>query len=77
MYVTLITLTILYKGTLSLICNAWGVTDPDLFASMQLMKPYRPDKKAVHLSTSTRAEALEMHMTAKERFRQLLGRPYD
>jgi aarF domain-containing kinase len=61
------------RDRLNLVCKAWGITDPDLFASLQLMKPFRPDKHAVHLSTSTRAEAIEMHLTAKETFRQLLS----
>jgi hypothetical protein len=30
------------KEELMDICASWGVNDPELFASMQLMKPYRP-----------------------------------
>eukprot|EP00127_Corallochytrium_limacisporum_P000277 Clim_evm24s9 gene=Clim_evmTU24s9 len=54
------------------ICESWGVADSDLFASLQLMRPFTPSK-GVHQSKPTRAEMAEMQMKAKERIKHLLA----
>ncbi len=56
------------------ICIEWGVRDPELFASMQLMKPYSTStSKPVHMQTTTKAEVIAMQLKAKERVKKLLG----
>eukprot|EP00284_Hemiselmis_tepida_P008096 CAMPEP_0174923976 /NCGR_PEP_ID=MMETSP1355-20121228/6940_1 /TAXON_ID=464990 /ORGANISM="Hemiselmis tepida, Strain CCMP443" /LENGTH=442 /DNA_ID=CAMNT_0016169717 /DNA_START=191 /DNA_END=1515 /DNA_ORIENTATION=- len=55
------------------ICRAWGVGDSELFASMQLLKPYTPGRGGVHLNATTRADVLRLQLEAFERVRGLLS----
>jgi len=54
------------------VCSSWGVADSDFFASMQLLKPYRPSKRAVHVNNTTIDDILRMQMGLKERVKGLL-----
>jgi hypothetical protein len=36
------------------VCVDWGIQDSELFASMQLFKPFKPQEGAAHLTKSTR-----------------------
>jgi aarF domain-containing kinase len=55
------------------ICTNWGVGDPELFASFQLLKPYDArNKDAIHMHRTTQADVLNMQMRTKERIRSLL-----
>mmetsp|Transcript_17098 Transcript_17098/g.33356 ORF Transcript_17098/g.33356 Transcript_17098/m.33356 type:complete len:548 (-) Transcript_17098:186-1829(-) len=54
------------------VCRSWGVADSEFFASMQLLKPYRPGKKAVHVANTTIDDILKMQMGLKERVKKLL-----
>ena len=49
------------------------MNDPELFASMQLMKPYKIDGEAVAHNVVTKAQVIEMQFQAKERVKKLLG----
>eukprot|EP00466_Bigelowiella_natans_P012016 jgi/Bigna1/85922/estExt_fgenesh1_pg.C_70026 len=54
------------------VCLSWGVADSEFFASMQLLKPYRPQKKAIHVANTTIDDILRMQMGLKERVKHLL-----
>ncbi|GAB5372082.1 hypothetical protein AAMO2058_001635000 [Amorphochlora amoebiformis] len=54
------------------ICTSWGVGDSDFFASMQLLKPYRPQKRAVHVANTTIDDILHMQVKMKDRVKNLL-----
>ena len=55
------------------ICRSWGVRDHELFASMQLMKPFKASEGVVHVRRTTRADLLELQLQAKERVKELLA----
>jgi aarF domain-containing kinase len=58
------------------ICTEWGIADSDLFASMQLMKPFNRNR-AAHIRGTTRTEmilhAKEMRERGYERTKLLLA----
>eukprot|EP00471_Norrisiella_sphaerica_P005560 CAMPEP_0184489228 /NCGR_PEP_ID=MMETSP0113_2-20130426/14844_1 /TAXON_ID=91329 /ORGANISM="Norrisiella sphaerica, Strain BC52" /LENGTH=549 /DNA_ID=CAMNT_0026872533 /DNA_START=94 /DNA_END=1743 /DNA_ORIENTATION=- len=55
------------------ICLSWGVADSEFFASMQLLKPFRPSKGAVHIANTTIDDILKMQLGLKERVKNLLN----
>ncbi|EGD79771.1 atypical/ABC1/ABC1-B protein kinase [Salpingoeca rosetta] len=55
------------------VCVDWGITDPELFASMQLFRPFKANKKAVHVAKVTRTDLLALQLRAKERVKALLA----
>eukprot|EP00288_Rhodomonas_lens_P017032 CAMPEP_0177694666 /NCGR_PEP_ID=MMETSP0484_2-20121128/3053_1 /TAXON_ID=354590 /ORGANISM="Rhodomonas lens, Strain RHODO" /LENGTH=584 /DNA_ID=CAMNT_0019205555 /DNA_START=28 /DNA_END=1783 /DNA_ORIENTATION=+ len=59
-------------GRVEAICTEWGVRDAQLFASLQLLKPYAPEKNIVHLETTSRAQVLQMQLAAYERAKAML-----
>lgn len=54
------------------ICREWGIADAEFFASLQLLKPYKPDKGVVHVANTTRADVMHFRQNVKERARSLL-----
>eukprot|EP00050_Salpingoeca_kvevrii_P001718 m.177494 g.177494 ORF g.177494 m.177494 type:complete len:541 (-) comp10438_c1_seq2:1159-2781(-) len=54
------------------ICESWGVADHELFASMQMFKPFNPKNRAVHAHRTTREDVVRLQQRAKERVRELL-----
>eukprot|EP00123_Amoebidium_parasiticum_P001628 comp12773_c0_seq1/m.7900 comp12773_c0_seq1/g.7900 ORF comp12773_c0_seq1/g.7900 comp12773_c0_seq1/m.7900 type:complete len:526 (-) comp12773_c0_seq1:114-1691(-) len=57
--------------SLKQICESWGVRDHELFASLQLFKPYNPEK-AVQVASIQKEDMLEMQRKMKEKIRHLL-----
>eukprot|EP01094_Clydonella_sp_ATCC50884_P027759 TRINITY_DN8103_c0_g1_i1.p1 TRINITY_DN8103_c0_g1~~TRINITY_DN8103_c0_g1_i1.p1 ORF type:complete len:519 (-),score=137.06 TRINITY_DN8103_c0_g1_i1:255-1811(-) len=55
------------------ICTEWGIADGEMFASMQLMRPYQPDKPIHENRKPTRKELLAMQARAKDNIRSLLS----
>ena len=55
------------------ICRAWGIRDSHFFASLQLLKPFTPEKHSVHLQATTKEEVMRMHTEAYARIKQLLS----
>eukprot|EP00045_Choanoeca_perplexa_P009278 m.88452 g.88452 ORF g.88452 m.88452 type:complete len:550 (+) comp14832_c0_seq2:1271-2920(+) len=55
------------------VCTSWGIQDSEMFASMQLFKPFRKHHQgSTHFRKTSRTEMLEMQVRAKERVRELL-----
>ncbi len=52
------------QEALTRICKSWGIHDSEFFASMQLLKPYNPDKGGVHLNTTTKMDVLKLQVCA-------------
>ncbi len=50
------------QDALQSICKSWGIHDSEFFASMQLLKPYNPDKGAVHLNTTSKMDILKLQV---------------
>ncbi|KAL3475072.1 ABC1 family-domain-containing protein [Aspergillus californicus] len=67
------------NDTISDIVTAWGVNNPDIFASATLMKPYRGGNLSTHrgfekLSKSERAQRhYEMQQASRKAIREILG----
>eukprot|EP00043_Microstomoeca_roanoka_P014111 m.139014 g.139014 ORF g.139014 m.139014 type:complete len:524 (+) comp15931_c0_seq2:222-1793(+) len=55
------------------VCREWGIMDGELFASMQLFRPFQANKKAVHVASVSREELLALQLRAKERVKELLS----
>jgi aarF domain-containing kinase len=57
------------------VCKEWGIADTEMFATLQLLKPYSK-KKAAHIRSTTRAEiykhTLEMRVHGYERAKRML-----
>ncbi len=51
------------QEALQSICKSWGIHDSEFFASMQLLKPYNPDKGGVHLHTTSKMDILKLQVT--------------
>lgn len=45
--------------------RSWGIHDSEFFASMQLLKPYSPERGGVHLNTTTRGDVLKLQVLAQ------------
>jgi len=61
--------------TLKRVARAWGIRDHELFASFQILRPYRASGVGAPVTASniSRAEILEMQANAKARVRRLLA----
>jgi len=46
------------EETMNRVCDAWGIADSELFATMQLLKPFSK-KKAAHIKSTSRMEILQ------------------
>ncbi len=42
-------------GDLAEICSSWGIRDAELFASIQLLKPFSKENSIVHVRKTTKA----------------------
>ena len=65
-------MVLLDTASVEAICRAWGVRDSHFFASLQLLKPFSPEKHAVHMQATTKDEVLRWHADAHARIRRLL-----
>lgn len=57
--------------TVKKIVTSWGITDAEVFASIQMQKPYKSLKRG-NRGEVTREEVLKMHMAARQSVRTLL-----
>jgi aarF domain-containing kinase len=61
--------------TINKICQEWGISDPEMFASATLMKPYK-SRTALHIDSHQKfslQDAYEMQMALKERIKKFLS----
>ena len=64
------------RETIEEICREWGVRDTELFASLQLMKPFTmPGEKVISnvAAKPSREEIIRMQMQTKQRIRTMLA----
>eukprot|EP01114_Cavostelium_apophysatum_P023922 TRINITY_DN9179_c0_g1_i1.p1 TRINITY_DN9179_c0_g1~~TRINITY_DN9179_c0_g1_i1.p1 ORF type:complete len:530 (+),score=121.43 TRINITY_DN9179_c0_g1_i1:142-1731(+) len=57
---------------ISEITKSWGIRDAQLFASVNMMKPYNPGKASYLKKNTSKAELARMQMEAKERVKDML-----
>mmetsp|Transcript_21358 Transcript_21358/g.48244 ORF Transcript_21358/g.48244 Transcript_21358/m.48244 type:complete len:589 (-) Transcript_21358:52-1818(-) len=66
-------MVLLDTATVDTICKSWGIKDSNFFASLQLLKPYNPEKHSVHLNATTMEDIVKLQVEAYERVKRLLS----